>query len=225
MGRKVRQSGSRAGARTGDRRSSRAGRSARASHPLIGYATVSGRGAAGRELKKQTDVVAQECERRGLSLLEVVGERSSGGTKDRPGLTYVLQRISSGEAEGLVVSELDRLANSASELGALLKELNRVDARLVVAGEGLDTGEERGKLCAKLLVEVSRWEREKLRERTREGLAAAKRRGRATGPPSVKDFPELRERIARMRSEGMTLQAIADQLNADGVPTLRGGAK
>jgi hypothetical protein len=35
----------------------------------------------------------------------------------------------------------------------------------------------------------------------------------------------LRERIARMRAQGMTLQAIADRLNEEGVPTVRGGAK
>jgi hypothetical protein len=34
----------------------------------------------------------------------------------------------------------------------------------------------------------------------------------------------LQERIAAMREQGMTLQAIADQLNEEGVPTLRGGA-
>ena len=39
------------------------------------------------------------------------------------------------------------------------------------------------------------------------------------------DKPELRERIRSLRAEGMTLQAIADRLNRDGVLTLRGGAE
>ena len=39
----------------------------------------------------------------------------------------------------------------------------------------------------------------------------------------MSDKPALRERIAKMRGEGMTLQAIADALNDEGVPTLRGG--
>jgi hypothetical protein len=41
----------------------------------------------------------------------------------------------------------------------------------------------------------------------------------------VADVPELRERIVHMRNAGMTLQAIADVLNEEGVSTLRGGAK
>jgi hypothetical protein len=49
--------------------------------------------------------------------------------------------------------------------------------------------------------------------------------GRAVGRPAVADDPGLSQRIAAMRAEGMTLQAIADQLNAEGVPTVRGGAK
>jgi Recombinase len=41
----------------------------------------------------------------------------------------------------------------------------------------------------------------------------------------VADYPELQRRIARMRAEGMSLHAIADGLNEEGVPMVRGGAK
>jgi Recombinase len=49
--------------------------------------------------------------------------------------------------------------------------------------------------------------------------------GTRKGPPSVADYPELKERIGGMRADGMTLRAIAERLNADGVPTVRGGSK
>ena len=42
-------------------------------------------------------------------------------------------------------------------------------------------------------------------------------------PPPPKNHPELIERISTMRSANMTLQQIADQFNADSIPTLRGG--
>ena len=45
------------------------------------------------------------------------------------------------------------------------------------------------------------------------------------GGGSVKDQPALQQRIADMRKSGMTLQAIADTLNGEGVPTVRGGAR
>lgn len=40
---------------------------------------------------------------------------------------------------------------------------------------------------------------------------------------NVEDIPSLKERILEMRREGRTLQAVADQLNEEGVPTIRGG--
>jgi hypothetical protein len=72
---------------------------------------------------------------------------------------------------------------------------------------------------------VGGWERERLSERTRKGLAAARAKRREAGGPSAPDWTELRKRIAAMRADGMTLQAIADMLNEEGVPTPRGGAK
>lgn len=70
---------------------------------------------------------------------------------------------------------------------------------------------------------VARAEPQRASERTRTGRITA-RRGRGTVGAST-DMETIRTRIASMREDGMTLQAIADTLNAEGVPTLRGGAK
>jgi DNA invertase Pin-like site-specific DNA recombinase len=102
----------------------------------------------------------------------------------------------------------------------VLEWLTERDARVIAAAPGIDTGEEAGRLVVRAIIEVSRWERQWLVERTRAGMLAARRKG----PASVTDNPELRDRIAGMRDAGMTLQAIANQLNAEGIPTLRGGA-
>lgn len=196
---------------------------------VVGYASVSGPAGSvkSKELKKQAEVIAQECERRGLALLELVGEREPANGKglERPALCYALQRISAGEAQGLVVSELSRLAHSVADLGTIIEWFTHHEARLVVAAHALDTQDEGGRVFANMLVEVSGWERERLSLRTRKGLQAARLNGRAGGRPAVTDYPELRDFILRRRAEGMTLQAIADQLNDDGVPTVRGGAK
>jgi DNA invertase Pin-like site-specific DNA recombinase len=72
-----------------------------------------------------------------------------------------------------------------------------------------------------MIIELARIERDRLIRRTRQGMMAARRKG----PARVADYPELRAQISSMRAEGMTLQAIADALNASQVPTVRGGAK
>lgn len=196
--------------------------------PVIGYASSVRTGPIGAaELKQQANVIARECQRRGLKLLEVVAERELGNRKalSRPALTYALDRIRSGDAHGLVVAELSRITHSAGELGTIIEWLVGLNVRLVAASHGFDTESEDGRLAASMLVEVSRWERTRLSERTRNGLRAARMNGRSSGRRSVTDDPGLSERIAQMRAQGMTLQAIADRLNEEGVPTVRGGAK
>lgn len=196
--------------------------------PVIGYASCAcpGSGAA-LELKQQGEVIARECKRHGLELLEVVGERSTATGKglSRPGLAYALDRIMSREASGLVVVEISRITQSVGELGSIIEWLLRLNVRLIASVDALDTDTEGGRLAADLLIDVSRWERNRISERTRHGLQAVRMNGGATGRPAVADDPDLSQRIAQMRAQGMTLQAIADRLNEDGVPTVRGGAK
>ena len=193
--------------------------------PVVGYASVAAGdgGSSNGDLRAQAERILTACARRGLSLVEVVRERepTRGHAFERPGLGYALTRISSGAAEGIVVTELSRLTRSVPELGRVLEWLSRSDARLIAAAPDLDTGDEGGRLTARTIIELSHWERERLSERTRKGMEKARRKG----PPSVGDDPELNDRIGAMRTEGMTLQAIADRLNFDGVPTVRGGAK
>lgn len=192
---------------------------------VFGYASVDQeqRDPFKAELRRQVNEITSECERRGLRLLAIVRERERPHQRPlgRPGLGYALGRIAAGEANGLVVSDLACVSRSLPELGRVLEWLASRDARFVAAGPGLDTGEEAGSLAVRTIIEVSRWERQRLVERTRNGMRAARRKG----PASVADYPELRERIAGMRAAGLTLQAIADRLNAEGVPTVRGGAK
>jgi DNA invertase Pin-like site-specific DNA recombinase len=113
------------------------------------------------------------------------------------------------------------VSHSLAELGRVLAWLASCEARFVAVRPGLDTEEDAGHLAAQTIIEVSRWERQRLAERTRSGMLAAHRKG----PASVSDNPELTDRIAAMRAAGMTLQAIADQLNSRGIPTVRGGSK
>ena len=120
---------------------------------------------------------------------------------------------------------LDRLSRSVAELGPLVRWSQRNSVRLIALDIGLDTAEEAGRTAARALADVGDWERQRLSERTRKGLEAARSKrhaGDGSGRGEV-DYSALRKRIAAMRTDGMTLQAIADTLNAEGVPTVRGG--
>ncbi len=195
---------------------------------VIGYASCVHAGAAAAlELKQQAEVITGECKRRGFELIELVGERTpaTGKGLSRPGLSYALDRIKAREASGLLVVELSRITQSVGELGTVMELLGGLEARLIASSDAFDSASEDGRLAGALLIEVSKWERTRISERTRNGLRAARMNGRSAGRPAVADNPDLSQRIAHMRAQGMTLQAIADQLNEEGVPTVRGGTK
>ena len=191
---------------------------------VIGYVTLSanlGSGEAGRS----SAAIQATCERSGWNLLEIVGDRDNGRVLERPGLGYALGRIADGQACGLVVSDLQRLGRSIVDLGALMAWFRDANATLIALDLGIDTSTAEGERVASTLIALSARAHERIADRTRNRLAERRANGHSNGRPAVRDRPELMERIAAMRAGGLSLQAIADQLNAENVPTLRGGAK
>jgi DNA invertase Pin-like site-specific DNA recombinase len=191
----------------------------------LGYTTFPERKrAVSPESRYQARRIRAACEARGLVLHKLVGDVQSysGPDLERPGLKHALALLGSGEAGCLVVTGLDRLSRSAANLGTVIDWLEEVGARLVVIDLDLDTHTEQGRVAARALARVGALER-------RSGAGVVRERPRAGDPrpgrPAVSDLPLLQRRIGTMRASGLTLQAIADMLNKEGVPTLRGGAK
>jgi peptidoglycan hydrolase-like protein with peptidoglycan-binding domain/DNA invertase Pin-like site-specific DNA recombinase len=194
--------------------------------PVVGYLSVPKTTTDEEDdTTEQTAAIDLACRQRGLELLEVVRDVESENTRalDRPGLTYALDRISERTARGLVVARLDGVSRSAPDIGVLVEKLESVDARFVAVDFGLDTGTRAGRIAARALMSVCDLERSRLSAQTRRGIAAARARGSGYARPAVADRADLQARIATWREEGMSFQAIADTLNAEGVPTLRGG--
>jgi DNA invertase Pin-like site-specific DNA recombinase len=146
-----------------------------------------------------------------LEIVEVLhGERGPR----HGGLAEALELIVAGEASTLVALRLAALAGSLRELVAVLDWLEAASADLIALDVGLDTRAANGRRTVAALREIERLEREPEAGRPPRG-----RPGIAAGAP------ELGGRIAAMRDRGLSLQAIADALNAERVPTPRGGAR
>jgi peptidoglycan hydrolase-like protein with peptidoglycan-binding domain/DNA invertase Pin-like site-specific DNA recombinase len=188
---------------------------------VVGYVTAAEPRHAKAELRRQITAMDAACARDGWRLVEVardVGE-AAGFALDRPGLNYAFERLAGSDRPCLVVTELRRLGGSAAELGRVLRWLRDRSLRLVALDVELDTASADGRIAADALISVGERAEQDPRKRRADGEAGDARPGR----PAVRDLPELTEYIAAMRSAGMTLQAIADRLNTEGVPTVRGG--
>jgi DNA invertase Pin-like site-specific DNA recombinase len=192
--------------------------------PVIGYITVSA-AADGDVVRTACAAIEARCARSGWNLVEVVRDRGYGPTLERPGLVHALERIRDGDARALVMSDLLRASRSSVDLGALIEWFRDADAALIALDLDLDTSTAVGRRVADTLITLGDWQRERIARRTRAGLAGVPANGRPVGRPAVSDRPELLERIAALRAANLTLQAIADQLNAEEVPTMRGGAE
>jgi peptidoglycan hydrolase-like protein with peptidoglycan-binding domain/DNA invertase Pin-like site-specific DNA recombinase len=199
----------------------------------LGYVSVRAPGALdGREVRDQIAAIDAACRERGLELRGVIRdlEQVNDTGPARPGITYALRRLTEGQESCLVVAELGRLSHSARDVGNIVDWLRRKKARLVAVGEGLDTGTKSGGEAADKLVLLGASARP-ARPPAQTGASDPVARKRPTerrndrSRPAGHASPELGKRIRAMREAGMTLQAIADRLNAENVPTLRGGTK
>ena len=186
---------------------------------VIGYVTTS-TDAWSDEDEGSAAAIEATCEDSAWDLLEIVCDRENGRSLDRPGLSYALERIAEGRARGLVVGELQRVSRSPADLSALIAWFGDADATLVALDLGLDTSTPAGRQVASTVIALVNGERGSAQAAQNGGAG-----GRTHGRPALKDHPELIERISTMRSANMTLQQIADQFNADSIPTLRGGTQ
>ena len=194
-----------------------------AGEAVIGYVTLAP-DAQPSDADVPVHAIEAACERSEWELIEVVTDRENGvSSLERPGLSRALEQIADGRARALVVSDLRRLSRSIIDLGALVEWFRDAQAALVALDLGIDTSTPSGHELAATLVKLSGWERERIARRARSGLAAVPTPAKPGGRAAVADRLVLLERINAMRAANMTLQAIADQLNAEGVPTMRGG--
>ena len=105
--------------------------------------------------------------------------------------------------------KLDRLARSVRHLTALAAELEALGVDLVVLDQAIDTSVPTGRLLFHVLASIGEFERDLIRERTRAGIAAAKRRGKRLGRPRV-HVPIARAQ--ELLDEGLSVTAVADEL-------------
>ncbi|MGB8652865.1 MAG: recombinase family protein [Mycobacteriales bacterium] len=194
---------------------------------VVGYIRVStGEQAdSGAGLAAQRAAIEGDAARRGWEIVAVHEDAGASGKSltGRVGLSAALDAVSHGQADVLLVSKLDRLSRSLVDFAGLLARSQKEGWAFVALDLGVDTSTPAGAFVAQVLSAASEWERKIIGDRTRDALAAKKAAGVRLGRRSQLDQAVL-ARIVRERAGGSTLQAIADGLNRDAVPTTRGGA-
>ncbi|MHB1583429.1 MAG: recombinase family protein [Acidimicrobiales bacterium] len=204
-----------------------AGRTKTRSRAALGYCRVSSEGQAnsGAGVESQRRAITAEAERRGWELGGIFTDEALSGKRldRRAALKEALDKLEAGEASVLIVHKLDRLARSVADFATLVRTAERQGWAILVCDLQIDMTTPTGGLMANVTAAVAEWEGRVISQRTKEALAVKRSQGVKLGRPRTVD-PRVAERIRSERANGRTLQAIADDLNADGITTPTGRA-
>ena len=146
---------------------------------------------------------------------EVFVDKASGKLASRPKLDEALRISRSGDQ--LVVTKLDRLGRSLEHLMALSKQLQAKQVDLVVLDQGIDTSTAVGRMFFQILGAIAEFEHALMSERTRDGLNAARARGRTGGQKPMltarqaKIAQEMYDEVGPDGHRAHTVQQIADE--------------
>lgn len=156
---------------------------------IIGYARVS---TDDQNLDAQTDALTAAGAER------IFADKISGAKRDRPELDVMLDQLRPGDV--VVVAKYDRLARSLRDLLDLVEAIKDRGAGFRSLAEDIDTTTSAGRLVFHVFASIAQFERERIAERTKEGLQAAKARGRVGGRPPALSTDQKAE-VRRMRDD------------------------
>jgi site-specific DNA recombinase len=202
----------------------------------VGYIRVSTADQAreGWSLGGQRKRIRAYCESRGWKLAKVYADEGVSSGARRPAFERMVSDVLGDGISVIVALKLDRLGRSAAGLLTFYEQLEAKGVHVVTIEDSIDTSTANGRLMRTVLAAVAEWERDAIRDRTRNGVRAAMDGGKRVGQPPFgyavqdgrlveqKSEQRVLRRIQSRHEAGHSYATIARELNDDGVPA-RGG--
>ncbi|MEV8523113.1 recombinase family protein [Streptomyces sp. NPDC052000] len=146
---------------------------------------------------------------------QIFVDKLSGKLASRPELDKALVAVRDGDH--LVITKLDRLGRSLRNLMDVGDDLRERGVELVVLDQGIDTATPMGQMFFHILGAFAEFEHSLMVERTKQGLEAARARGRIGGqkpklrPRQIKLAQEMYDETGADGKRKYTVQQIADE--------------
>jgi DNA invertase Pin-like site-specific DNA recombinase len=178
-----------------------AAKSAPAKGQLIGYARVS-------KNDQSTDLQMDALEALGCDQIYVEKESRVLTSNERPELTNALRAVRAGDT--LVVWKLDRLGGNLADLIATVDGLGERNVDFRSLTENIDTSTATGRMFFQVVGAFAEFERNRLVERTKAGIAAARARGRIGGRPPALTPKQIQKARAMLTDPEITVTEVCE---------------
>lgn len=119
----------------------------------------------------------------GIEDRNIFCDKISGVKEHRPALDDLISRLREGDS--VTVLSFDRLARSTKQLLALSEQFDSMGVDLISVKENIDTTTPQGKLVFSIFASIAEFQRSIIKETQREGIEAAKAKGKIKGRPRV----------------------------------------
>lgn len=137
-------------------------------------------------------------------------ETASGAQRERPQLKAAIDFAREGDV--IVVWSLSRLGRSLRQLIETIENLEESKIGFRSLKEKIDTTTPSGRLVFHVFGALAEFERAHLKERTLEGLAAARARGKVGGRPKAMSASDVKAAMAMLRDQTISVGEVANKL-------------
>lgn len=134
----------------------------------------------------------------------------TGGNMDRPGLRRLMADIEAGKIDTVVVYKVDRLSRSLLDFARMMEVFDRHNVSFVSVTQQFNTATSMGRLILNVLLSFAQFEREMISERTRDKMAAARRKGKYVGGMPVLGYDVVSSKLAVNEAEVGRVQEMFD---------------
>lgn len=135
-------------------------------------------------------------------------EKLSGKNMNRPELQKMLDMVREGDV--IYIESLSRLGRNTRDLLEIMEGLAGAGVNVISHKENIDMNTPAGRMMLTVMAAMAEFERETIAERTREGLASARARGKVGGRPKIKE--KTRDTAYKMYESNIAISEICNTL-------------
>jgi len=132
----------------------------------------------------------------------------TGGNMDRPALHHLLADIAQGHVDCVVVYKVDRLSRSLLDFARIMETFEKYRVAFVSVTQQFNTATSMGRLILNVLLSFAQFEREMISERTRDKIAAARRKGKWVGGQPILGYSVDHSKLVVQEEEAERVRTI-----------------